>query len=76
MTQTMTQTTALATPSTGLRARVQGWLAARAAHKARMKVYHTTVAELSLMSDRDLNDIGINRLMIEQVAHDAAFGGK
>jgi uncharacterized protein YjiS (DUF1127 family) len=76
----MTQTTMNATVShattSGLRARFQAWLAGRAAHKARMKVYRTTVNELSAMSDRDLNDIGINRLLIEQVAHDAAFGGK
>ena len=70
----MTPITGIAT--SGLRARFQTWLAGRAAHKARMKVYRATVNELSTMSDRDLKDIGINRLLIEQVAHDAAFGGK
>lgn len=74
MTQTTMTTTAVATTATGLRARIQAWTAARAVRRAQTKVYRTTFNQLNAMSDRDLADIGIARGMIDQVAHEAAYG--
>ncbi len=39
----------------------------------RRRVYATTVKELSALSDRDLNDMGISRLGISDVAREAAY---
>ncbi len=41
---------------------------------AKHRVYNQTVHELRQLSDRDLNDLGINRAMIAAVAHEAAYG--
>ena len=38
----------------------------------RRRVYHTTVNELSALSDRDLSDLGISRASIRRLAMDAA----
>ena len=35
--------------------------------------YRTTYRELSMLNDRDLADIGINRGMIEQIAFDHTY---
>ena len=35
--------------------------------------YRNTYRELSMLSDRDLADIGINRSMIEQIAFDHVY---
>jgi uncharacterized protein YjiS (DUF1127 family) len=35
--------------------------------------YRETVRELSLLSDRELDDLGINRFQIESVARQNAF---
>ena len=40
----------------------------------RRAVYHQTVRELSGLTNRELADLGIARLNIEEVAHAAAFG--
>lgn len=39
----------------------------------RRNVYATTVSELSSLSDRDLNDMGISRLAISDIAREAAY---
>lgn len=39
----------------------------------RRRVYARTVQELSSLSDRDLNDMGISRLAIVDVAREAAY---
>lgn len=39
---------------------------------AHYRTYHTSVAELRKLSDRDLNDLGLNRSMIKSVALEAA----
>lgn len=41
---------------------------------ARYKVFCATRAELSSLSDRDLNDLGIPRSSIKQIAWEAAYG--
>jgi len=43
-----------------------------AARYAHYRIYHTSVAELRKLSDRDLRDLGLNRSMIKSVAHEAA----
>ncbi|WP_342069696.1 DUF1127 domain-containing protein [Yoonia algicola] len=42
--------------------------------RAQKAVFFAVRAQLNLMSDRDLEDIGINRLLIDDVAREAAFG--
>lgn len=39
----------------------------------RRRVYAITVKELSALSDRDLNDMGISRLAIADVAREATY---
>jgi uncharacterized protein YjiS (DUF1127 family) len=41
---------------------------------ARSRVYARTYAELSALSTRELNDLGISRSMITRLAHEAAYG--
>lgn len=45
----------------------------REAHDRR-RVYNLTVRELSVLSDRDLADMGIHRSTITDVAREAAYG--
>ena len=40
----------------------------------RRRVYRTTLAELSALSNRDLADLGINRSELRRVAYEAAYG--
>lgn len=40
----------------------------------RRRVYRTTVAQLSQMSSRELNDLGISRGSIRNIAFEAAYG--
>ena len=42
----------------------------------RVKLYRQTVAELSVLSDRDLHDLGISRCDIRHVAHEASMQAK
>ncbi len=38
------------------------------------RIYRQTVRELSALSTRELNDLGINRSMISRIAMEAAYG--
>jgi uncharacterized protein YjiS (DUF1127 family) len=38
------------------------------------RIYARTVAELTALSDRELNDLGISRLSIPEIAQEAAYG--
>lgn len=42
--------------------------------RARRAVYRQTVAELSNLSNRELEDLGIHRSMIARIAAEAAWG--
>ncbi|WBU54753.1 DUF1127 domain-containing protein [Paracoccus sp. SCSIO 75233] len=42
--------------------------------RARRVVYRQTVKELSCLSSRELNDLGIHRSMITRIAAEAAWG--
>ena len=47
--------------------------AAQAALRQR-RVYLQTVTELNSLTDRELTDLGIARLSIPEIAHEAAYG--
>lgn len=38
------------------------------------RIYARTVAELNALTDRELTDLGISRLSITDLAHQAAYG--
>lgn len=40
---------------------------------ARYRVYRRTLDELYTLSDRELNDLGLNRSMLKRVAYEAAY---
>ena len=42
--------------------------------RARRAIYVNARAELQSMTDRDLADIGVSRVQIEDLAHEAAYG--
>ncbi len=39
----------------------------------RRRIYNATVAELAVLSDRDLADLGLMRANIRQIAREAAY---
>lgn len=41
---------------------------------ARRRLYSKTFRELDGLSDRDLRDIGVNRLQVADIAREAAYG--
>lgn len=41
---------------------------------AQRRVYGRTVAELNALTDRELSDLGIARMSIREIAHQAAYG--
>ena len=45
-----------------------------AAASAQRKVYNTTLRELSVLTDRELADLGIARSQIKGIAMEAAYG--
>lgn len=44
------------------------------AARAQRKIYNTTLNELEMLSNRDLNDLGISRSSIKSIAMEAAYG--
>lgn len=58
----------------GLIARVRSLAEAMAEARGRRRVYDETRRELGGLSNRDLADLGIDRVMIAQIAHEAAYG--
>lgn len=60
--------------ASGLVGRVQDMIAALRDSWNRSRVYTRTYNELSMLSTRELNDIGISRSMITRLAHEAAYG--
>jgi uncharacterized protein YjiS (DUF1127 family) len=64
--------TSTSVPSLGLRQRFADFVQrTREARKARA-VYTRTIEELSALSDRDLADLGIARISIQDIAREAA----
>ena len=58
----------------GLADRFAAFVAAAKAAAAQRRVYAKTVAELHGLTDRELTDLGISRVSIEDVARAAAYG--
>ena len=54
--------------------RISATLKSAAVRVANYRVYRKTVNELSALSSRDLDDLGLNRSMIKRVALEAAYG--
>ena len=54
--------------------RISAFFAGVADKGRRYGVYRQTLRELDALSDRDLNDLGLHRAMIEDVALQAAYG--
>lgn len=57
-------------PGTG----IGGMLARFSRNLRQRKVYKDTYRELSQLSTRELDDLGISRSMISRLAHEAAYG--
>jgi len=57
-----------------LGARLRAMLTRMSEDRARRALYSRTVQELNALTDRDLADLGICRLQIEDVAREAAYG--
>jgi len=53
----------------------QGFLARMAQALANYRLYRATIEELRQLSDRDLNDLGLNRLSIRDIARESVYGG-
>lgn len=54
--------------------RQMGLFAQLGAALARRRLYARTLNELRQLDDRELADLGISRLSLAQVAHEAAYG--
>jgi uncharacterized protein YjiS (DUF1127 family) len=57
-----------------IRERIAAFFATVQDLRRRSAVYRQTVRELHQLSDRDLSDLGLTRLSIDRIAHEAAFG--
>lgn len=62
------------TASLGLADRFATLVATVKANAAKRRIYVQTVRELNILTDRELTDLGISRLSIEDVARMAAYG--
>ena len=61
-------TTNTASFGAGLSARINAFVADFRANRARRAEYRRTIAELETMSDRELDDLGISRFDLPQIA--------
>lgn len=57
----------------GLSARIATLMVDLRARRARRKVFRDTVRELSMLSERDLTDLGLARSEIRRIAYQAAY---
>ncbi len=60
--------------SLGLTDRLGALLATFKSYQAQRRIYAQTVRELSGLTERELTDLGISRLSIEDIARIAAYG--
>ncbi len=58
----------------GIADRIAGWVNSLRQAALRRAVYERTVRELHSLTNRELADLGISRLSIEDVARAAAYG--
>ena len=61
------------TTSASIGDRVRELRSTLATRYAQHKVYRSTLKELESLTDRDLADLGLNRLVIQDVARKAAY---
>lgn len=61
------------TASNGIADQIAGFFADLRAKAARRKIYRDTLRELSALSNRELDDLGLNRTMLKRIAHQAAY---
>lgn len=66
--------TALETTGSRLDGGIRSLVNAMRHRRAQRRIYRDTYSELSRMSERDLADIGISRLSIDEFARRAAYG--
>ena len=59
---------------TGLIGRLQAYVATLKEAARRRDVFRRTVRELNALSDREMSDLGIARIQVEDVAREAAYG--
>lgn len=62
--------------TSGLWDRLMATLAEARAAQHRRALYTRTLRELQALTDRELSDLGIARIQIEDVAREAAYGPK
>ncbi len=62
------------TANLGLADRFSAFVAGLKINAAKRRIYDKTVRELNALTDRELTDLGISRLSIEDVARVAAYG--
>lgn len=65
----------MSTTATTRGLKANGFFGRMIENAARYRVYRTTLGELSQLSERELNDLGIARAEVRGVAYRAAFGG-
>ena len=68
-------TTMNSTASASFGARVANVISGIRARRAKYAVYRSTMRELDALSERELNDLGINRASIRAIAYQAAYEG-
>ena len=54
--------------------RLSGMTASLAQRRAQRRSYHSTVSQLTALSNRDLTDMGIHPADIHDIARQAAYG--
>lgn len=69
----MTSTTVNAPFAAADRGFIKNLFANWAEARAKRAVYKSTVRELSVLSDRELSDLGLSRYTIQSVAMEAAY---
>lgn len=70
----MAYSTSIRGTDIGLIERIGGFFKALRESHRRYRVYRQTVSELSGLTDRELNDLGLHRATISSIALEAAYG--
>ncbi len=63
-------------PKTSLVDAISNWVRAAKTAADQRRLYRQTVRELSSLSTRELNDIGLGRWSIHDIASDVAYGAR
>ena len=60
----------------GVAGRVNAALGALSERRHRYRTYRVTLAELSALTPRELDDLGIHRTELRRIAYEAAYHGR